>query len=61
MLFHKVMPDMRRIIGALSPLIITQIIEAKRALAPVSIILGLKHVLPANFSPLIGRGFRFCQ
>jgi len=35
-LFHKVMPDMRRIIGALSPLIITQIIEAKRALAPVS-------------------------
>jgi FkbM family methyltransferase len=30
------MPDMRRIIGALSPLIITQIIQAKKALAPVS-------------------------
>src|SRR5216684_5449951 len=36
MLLENVMPDMRRIIGALSPLIITQIIEAKRALAPVS-------------------------
>ena len=30
------MPDMRRIIEALSPLIVTQIIQAKRALAPVS-------------------------
>src|SRR5467141_79793 len=28
---------------------------------PSQVILGLKHVLPANFSPLIGRGFRFCQ
>ena len=36
MLLQKVMPDMRRIIGALSPLIITQIIQAKKALAPVS-------------------------
>jgi FkbM family methyltransferase len=36
MLFSKIMPDMRRIIEALSPSIITQIIQAKRALAPVS-------------------------